>query len=176
MKPPAVTGSLEYVADLEAVLDHFFAGRADASGRPQPRRQCLLVSTPGLRPERVKRLVSLDGFGIPSTPPSNGGGAVCRMAGRHQDGRHAVVLRNAGTRRRPAAKEQYPPHPRTCLCGSPRTGLSRRMTAAGTCAPTGAQAAVPDRLPARRSDQHLAAGYGTNALARRQRIRMPRNG
>lgn len=59
----------EYVADLEAVLDHFSpAAPMHLVGHSLGGNVCSLYA--GLRPERVKRLVSLDGFGIPSTPPS----------------------------------------------------------------------------------------------------------
>ena len=58
----------DYLADLDALLEQLVCGRAGASGRAQHGRQhCRLYA--GLRPERVRCLVNLEGFGLPRTPP-----------------------------------------------------------------------------------------------------------
>jgi pimeloyl-ACP methyl ester carboxylesterase len=59
----------DYVADLEAVIDHFSpTAPIHLVGHSLGGNVCSLYA--GIRPERVRRLVSLDGFGIPSTPPN----------------------------------------------------------------------------------------------------------
>jgi pimeloyl-ACP methyl ester carboxylesterase len=59
----------DYVADLEAVIDHFSPNAPiHLVGHSLGGNVCSLYA--GIRPERVRRLVSLDGFGIPSTPPN----------------------------------------------------------------------------------------------------------
>jgi pimeloyl-ACP methyl ester carboxylesterase len=56
----------DYVADLEAVIDHFVpAGQIDLAGHSLGGNVCSIYA--GIRPERVRRLVSLDGFGIPAS-------------------------------------------------------------------------------------------------------------
>jgi pimeloyl-ACP methyl ester carboxylesterase len=56
----------DYVADLEAVIDHFLPnGQIDLVGHSLGGNVCSIYA--GVRPERVRRLVSLDGFGIPAS-------------------------------------------------------------------------------------------------------------
>ena len=58
----------EYVADLDAVLDHFSpTAPVHLVGHSLGGNVCTLYA--GLRPTRVARLVSLDGFGLPAVAP-----------------------------------------------------------------------------------------------------------
>lgn len=59
----------EYVADLEAVIDHFSpTAPIDLVGHSLGGNVCSIYA--GIRPDRVRRLVSLDGFGIPASSAS----------------------------------------------------------------------------------------------------------
>jgi len=58
----------DYVADLEALLDAFAPGeRVDLVGHSLGGN--VVMQYAGVRPERVRSLVSLDGFGIPAERP-----------------------------------------------------------------------------------------------------------
>lgn len=59
----------DYLADLDALLDAEFAGRPiDLLGHSMGGNVVMLYA--GLRPERVRRLVNLEGFGMPATQPT----------------------------------------------------------------------------------------------------------
>jgi len=58
----------DYVADLEALLDRLSPGEA-ANLAGHSLGGNIVMHYAGVRPERVRRLVSLDGFGIPSEAP-----------------------------------------------------------------------------------------------------------
>lgn len=56
----------DYVADLEAVIDHFSADAPiNLVGHSLGGNVCCTYA--GVRPQRVKKLVSLDGFGVPAS-------------------------------------------------------------------------------------------------------------
>jgi pimeloyl-ACP methyl ester carboxylesterase len=58
----------DYLADLEALLDHVAPGEAvDLVGHSMGANIVMLYA--GVRPERVRRLVNLEGFGMPRTTP-----------------------------------------------------------------------------------------------------------
>ena len=58
----------DYLGDLDALLDHFFAGRAvPLVGHSLGGNVACVYA--GLRPARVLHLVSLDGFGLPDRRP-----------------------------------------------------------------------------------------------------------
>jgi pimeloyl-ACP methyl ester carboxylesterase len=58
----------DYLADLDALLDHFVANEpARLVGHSLGGNVVMLYA--GIRPQRVARLVSLDGFGIPAEAP-----------------------------------------------------------------------------------------------------------
>lgn len=58
----------DYVADLECLLDHYASGApADLVGHSMGGNIACLYA--GIRPQRVHRLVSLDGFGLAATAP-----------------------------------------------------------------------------------------------------------
>ena len=58
----------DYLADLDFLLDHYAPGQAvDLVGHSMGGNVAMLYA--GLRPERVRRLVNLEGFGMPETRP-----------------------------------------------------------------------------------------------------------
>ena len=58
----------DYVADLDALLDHYEPDdRVDLAGHSLGGN--VVMHFAGARPARVRRLISLDGFGIPEEPP-----------------------------------------------------------------------------------------------------------
>jgi pimeloyl-ACP methyl ester carboxylesterase len=56
----------------------------------------------GVRPQRVRRLVNLEGFGMPATQPQQAPAAPGAVAGRAEDARAAAPLRRPGRGGRPA--------------------------------------------------------------------------
>ncbi len=66
----------DYLADLEALLDHHAPGQAvDLVGHSMGGN--LAMAYAGVRPARVRRLVNLEGFGMPATRPEQ---APARLA------------------------------------------------------------------------------------------------
>jgi pimeloyl-ACP methyl ester carboxylesterase len=58
----------DYLADLDAVLDALFpAGPVDLLGHSMGGNVAMVYA--GVRPERIRRLVNLEGFGMPQTQP-----------------------------------------------------------------------------------------------------------
>ena len=59
----------DYLADLDALLDHFVGDvPVPLVGHSLGGNVVMLYA--GVRPQRVSRVVSLDGFGIPPEPPT----------------------------------------------------------------------------------------------------------
>ena len=59
----------DYVGDLDAALDQLLPGQAiDLLGHSMGGNVVMLYA--GLRPERIRRLINLEGFGMPSTRPA----------------------------------------------------------------------------------------------------------
>lgn len=59
----------DYLADLDLLLDHFWPGQAvDLVGHSMGGNVAMMYA--GVRPERIRRLVNLEGFGMPETRPS----------------------------------------------------------------------------------------------------------
>lgn len=59
----------DYLADLDALLDHFAPGQAiDLVGHSMGGNVVMLYA--GVRPQRIRRLVNLEGFGMPETRPT----------------------------------------------------------------------------------------------------------
>jgi len=63
----------DYLADLDALLDHFCGGQAvDLVGHSMGGNVAMMYA--GVRPERIRRLVNLEGFGMPATQPAQAPG------------------------------------------------------------------------------------------------------
>ncbi|WOP16843.1 alpha/beta hydrolase [Ottowia sp. SB7-C50] len=59
----------DYMGDLEWLLDHYAPGRAvDLVGHSMGGNIAMMYA--GARPERIRRLVNLEGFGMPATRPA----------------------------------------------------------------------------------------------------------
>ncbi|HTR06776.1 MAG TPA: alpha/beta hydrolase [Paraburkholderia sp.] len=59
----------DYLADLDALLEHYApAGQVDLVGHSLGANIVCLYA--GVRPERVRRVVDLEGFGLPATSPA----------------------------------------------------------------------------------------------------------
>ena len=58
----------DYLADLDQLLDHYAPGQpVDVVGHSMGGNIAMLYA--GARPERVRRLINLEGFGLPATQP-----------------------------------------------------------------------------------------------------------
>jgi pimeloyl-ACP methyl ester carboxylesterase len=65
--------SPDYLADLDFLLDHYAPGRAvDLVGHSMGGNVAMIYA--GVRPARVRRLVNLEGFGMPASQPSHAPG------------------------------------------------------------------------------------------------------
>lgn len=63
----------DYVADLEAILDHYAPGKAvNLLGHSMGGNVVGLYA--GVRPDRVRRMINLEGFGLPSATPEQAPG------------------------------------------------------------------------------------------------------
>jgi pimeloyl-ACP methyl ester carboxylesterase len=59
----------DYLADLDFLLDHYAAGQAvDLVGHSMGGNVAMLYA--GVRPARIRKLVNLEGFGLPASTPS----------------------------------------------------------------------------------------------------------
>ncbi len=75
----------DYLADLDFLLNHYAPGQAvDLVGHSMGGHVAMLFA--GVRPERVRRLVNLEGFGMPATRASQ---APSRLA-QWMDGLHSL--------------------------------------------------------------------------------------
>lgn len=67
----------DYLADLDAVIDHIAPNQpVDLLGHSMGGNVAMLYS--GVRPERVRKLVNLEGFGMPATRPAQAPGRLAR--------------------------------------------------------------------------------------------------
>ncbi len=67
----------DYLADLDFLLDHYAADQAvDLVGHSMGGNVAMLYS--GVRPERIHKLVNLEGFGMPETRPSQAPGRFAK--------------------------------------------------------------------------------------------------
>ncbi len=92
----------DYLADLEALLDHYAPGEAvNLLGHSMGGNVVSLYA--GVRPARVRRLINLEGFGLPATVPAQAPGQLARWL----DGlREAPALRSYPNRAAVAARLQ----------------------------------------------------------------------
>jgi pimeloyl-ACP methyl ester carboxylesterase len=67
----------DYLADLDFLLDHYAGGQpVDLVGHSLGGNIAMIYS--GIRPERIRRLVNLEGFGMPATQPTQAAGRYAR--------------------------------------------------------------------------------------------------
>lgn len=67
----------DYLADLDAVIDHIAPNQpVDLLGHSMGGNVAMLYS--GVRPERVRKLINLEGFGMPATRPAQAPGRLAR--------------------------------------------------------------------------------------------------
>jgi pimeloyl-ACP methyl ester carboxylesterase len=67
----------DYLADLDALLDHFSPGQpVDLVGHSMGGNIAMMFG--GVRPERIRRLVNLEGFGLPATRPAQAPGRYAK--------------------------------------------------------------------------------------------------
>lgn len=67
----------DYLADLDLLLDHYAPGQAvDLVGHSMGGNVAMMYS--GVRPERIRRLVNLEGFGMPASRPSQAPGRYAK--------------------------------------------------------------------------------------------------
>ena len=80
----------DYLADLEVLLDHFAPGQAvDLVGHSMGGNIAMVYS--GVRPERVRRLINLEGFGLPLTRPSQAPGRMAKWLDEVKALRHGEM-------------------------------------------------------------------------------------
>ena len=67
----------DYLADLDFLLDHYAPGQAvDLVGHSMGGNVAMLYA--GVRPARIRRLVNLEGFGLPASQPSQAPGRLAQ--------------------------------------------------------------------------------------------------
>ena len=67
----------DYLADLDFLLDHYAPGQTvDLVGHSMGGNVVMLYA--GVRPERIRRLINLEGFGMPATRPSQAPGRYAK--------------------------------------------------------------------------------------------------
>lgn len=92
----------DYVGDLDALLQHYSPDEAvNLLGHSMGANVVMLYA--GVRPERIKKLINLEGFGMPPSHPDQ---APKRMAKWLQELANTPVLRSYATRADVAARLQ----------------------------------------------------------------------
>ncbi len=67
----------DYMADLDFLLDHYAVGQPiDLLGHSMGGNVAMVYA--GVRPERVRRLINLEGFGMPATKPAQAPGRFAK--------------------------------------------------------------------------------------------------
>ena len=67
----------DYLADLDFLLDHYAPGQAvDLVGHSMGGNVAMLYA--GVRPDRIRKLVNLEGFGLPASRPSQAPGRYAK--------------------------------------------------------------------------------------------------
>mgnify|MGYP000574851357 FL=1 len=92
----------DYVADLDAILDHYAPGEAvNLLGHSMGGNVVNIYA--GVRPDRVRRLINLEGFGLPATKPED---SPKRYAKWLDELREPPVLKSYPSRQAVAARLQ----------------------------------------------------------------------
>lgn len=92
----------DYLADLDAILRHYLpSGAVNLIGHSMGGNISCLYA--GVRPERVRRLVNLEGFGMPETRPEQAPGRYAKWLDELQS---PPLLRTYSTRAEVAARLQ----------------------------------------------------------------------
>ena len=77
----------DYLADLDALLDHLYPGQPiDLVGHSMGGNVVMMYA--GTRPERIRRLVNLEGFGMPATRPAQAPGRMAQWLDELKAQRH----------------------------------------------------------------------------------------
>ncbi len=77
----------DYLADLDALLDQLYPGQAiDLVGHSMGGNVVMMYA--GTRPERIRRLVNLEGFGMPATRPAQAPGRMAQWLDELKAQRH----------------------------------------------------------------------------------------
>ncbi len=108
----------DYLADLDALLDHYAPGQAvHLAGHSMGGNVVMLYA--GIRPERIAKLINLEGFGMPATQPEQAAGKYAQWMSElkaHQQGQMqlktyaslaAVAARLMKTNRRLSADKAH---------------------------------------------------------------------
>lgn len=67
----------DYLADLDGLLDHYAPhGQVNLVGHSMGGNVAMLYA--GVRPERIRRLINLEGFGLPATAPAQAPGRYAK--------------------------------------------------------------------------------------------------
>ncbi len=67
----------DYLADLDCLLDHYAPhGQVNLVGHSMGGNIAMMYA--GVRPERIRRLINLEGFGLPATAPSQAPGRYAK--------------------------------------------------------------------------------------------------
>ena len=143
------------MADLEALVDAFAPGESvDLVGHSLGGNVVMLYA--GVRPARVRRVVSLEGFGIPKEDADRAPTKIAAWLDALAAPPEFAPYRESRRRGRPAAEEQ--PAPAARQGAVPRGALGGddgRRSRAARLRPA-AQAAVPHDLPSRGSIRGMA--------------------
>ena len=136
----------------------------------------IVMQYAGVRPQRVRAVVSLEGFGIPAETPDRGAEAIREVARRGQGAARVQAVREPRRRRRPAAEDQSAPAARQRAV--PRRPLGRDP-ARRQRAPAGgpaAQAAVSLGVSDGRGLCDLAPDHRASAVGGRRALGHSRSG
>ncbi len=159
----------DYLADLDALLEHFTPDDpARIVGHSLGGNVACIYG--GVRPQRVARLVSLEGFGIPTEKPELAPDKLSKWLDALRDPPSFAPYPNLAA----VADRLQQNNPRMArdhaefLAGHWAEALARRQRAPALG--SSPQAAVSDRLPDRGGARGMAAGHGAGAVGRCQRF------
>jgi pimeloyl-ACP methyl ester carboxylesterase len=98
----------DYLGDLDALLDALSPDApVDLLGHSMGGN--VVMTYAGVRPHRVRRLINLEGFGLPDCPPQDAAPPAGHLAGRTQTTPATQALCQPGRGGPAAAQEQPPP-------------------------------------------------------------------